>query len=287
MIILNLLLLGLLLGSLYGLIGIGFSMVFATTSILNLMHGDMLIMSAYIALSVVWLGVEPLMTILVVFPAIFCLSFILFYFFLRRYLRLGSDLIFLIVLGLSMAIENSLQVIYGTTPRSLAPYTWYGSLGLDLKIVVLPAIYIIAFAVSLITTLALYWFLKNTYIGKAIRATSNDLLGAEIVGIQSSIVMAIAFGLASAIAAIGGPILGLSMSFDAYSGLTFTLISFGILVLGGAGSIRGAFIGGEILGLAQILSSYYLGPAYQFMMSYIVILIVLAVKPTGLLGGRV
>lgn len=286
MIILNLIILGLLLGSLYALIGIGFSIVFANTSILNLMHGDMLILSAYFALSISRLGLEPLMTILILFPTIFCLNFILFYFFIGRYLRLGPDLVFLIIIGLSMVIENLLQIIYGTTPQSLAPYAWYSTIGLNLEIFVLPAIYVIAFMVSVMTTLVLYWFLKNTYIGKAIRATANDPLGAEIVGVKASVIMAITFGIGTAVAAVGGPVLGLSLSFNPYSGLTFTLLSFGILVLGGAGSIRGAFLAGEILGLVQIFSNYYLGPAYQFMTSYIAILIILAIKPTGLLGGR-
>ena len=132
--------------------------------------------------------------------------------------------------------------------------------------------------------LALGLFLKKTYTGQAIVAASQDIMAAQLFGINTSRIFAITFGISGAISAIAGVFLGLTFPFTPVSGVAFLIIAFGVVILGGLGSIRGTFVGGIILGLAQTLSAHLIGASAQMLAIYIIVLVLLAVRPQGLFG---
>ena len=131
---------------------------------------------------------------------------------------------------------------------------------------------------------ALGSFLKRTYIGQAIIAASQDAGSAQLMGINTTRIFAFTFGIASAIAAVAGVFLGLTFPFTPVSGIQFLIIAFGVVILGGLGSIIGTFVGGIILGLAQTLAAQYISASMQMLFLYVIVLVLLAVRPRGLFG---
>ena len=127
-------------------------------------------------------------------------------------------------------------------------------------------------------------FLRRTYLGRAITAASQDRRSAQLMGVNTRMIYGFAFGIAMISAAIAGVFLGMTFPFTPVSGTQFLIIAFGVVIIGGLGSMFGTFLGGLILGLVQTFSSFFLGSSYQMLFVYLVVLIVLAVRPQGLFG---
>ena len=144
--------------------------------------------------------------------------------------------------------------------------------------------YLLDFIAALVVMLFLREFLRRTYLGKAITAASQDRRAAQLMGINTGRVYAFAFAIAMAVAAIAGVLLGLTFPFTPTSGVSFLILAFGVVIIGGLGSMMGTFIGGVILGLAQTLGGYFLGAAAQMLVAYILVFVVLAVRPQGIFG---
>jgi branched-chain amino acid transport system permease protein len=138
------------------------------------------------------------------------------------------------------------------------------------------------FIVSLATIFLLSRFFTKTYLGKAIRAASDDEGAAELMGINAKRIYAWAMAIAGGTAAIAGVLVGMTFTFYPHTGPDYLIIAFGVVIIGGLGSLLGTFMGGLILGLAQILGAHFLGPGFQLISGYVILLVVLAFKPTGL-----
>ncbi len=272
---------GLLLGGLYGIVGIGMSMIFGIVRLVNLAHGDLIILGSYLSLvTMTFLPMTPLLTLIVVIPAMCIIGFLLQYYLLNRVLARGMNPPLLVAFGLSIILQNVLLLIF--TPDARTLLTSISVQTLPIGVINIPLVYLVDFIVSLITILLLSWVFTRTYMGKAIRAASDDEGAAQLMGISTRTIYSYAMALAAATAAIAGVLVGMTFTFYPHTGPEYLIIAFGVVIIGGLGSMLGTFLGGLILGLSQILGAHFLGPGFQLISGYIILLIVLTLKPTGL-----
>ena len=273
---------GLLLGGLYGIVGIGMSMIFGIVRVVNLAHGDLVILASY--LSFVTLSifkVSPLLTLALVIPAMFLIGFIVQYYLVNRVLGKDMNPPLLVAFGLSIILQNLLLLIFTPDARALVTNLSIATLPIG-SFLNIPVVYLVDFIVSLATIFLLSRFFSKTYLGKAIRAASDDEGAAELMGINAKRIYAWAMAIAGGTAAIAGVLVGMTFTFYPHTGPDYLIIAFGVVIIGGLGSLIGTFMGGLILGLAQILGAHFLGPGFQLISGYIILLVVLAFKPTGL-----
>ncbi len=273
---------GLLLGGLYGIVGIGMSMIFGIVRVVNLAHGDLVILAAY--LSFVTLSifkVSPLLTLVLVIPAMFLIGFIVQYYLVNRVLGKDMNPPLLVAFGLSIILQNILLLIFTPDARALITNLSIATLPIGTFLNV-PVVYLVDFIVSLATIFLLTLFFSKTYLGKAIRAASDDEGAAELMGINAKRIYAWAMAIAGGTAAVAGVLVGMTFTFYPHTGPDYLIIAFGVVIIGGLGSLIGTFMGGLILGLAQILGAHFLGPGFQLISGYIILLAVLTFKPTGL-----
>ncbi len=277
---------GLLLGGLYAVIGIGLSLVFGIMRQVNLAHGELMILASYLSLVFLQLfGIPPLLTFLFVIPAIFILGYLIQTFLFNRVLEKGMEPYLMISFGLSIILQNLMLLIFTPDARTLQTSLAIKSLNVfDLFNV--PVILLVDFLTGLIVLGLLHFIMKKTYLGWAIRASSDDLTAARLMGINPKKIYALAMGIAVITAAISGVLVGMTFTFYPHSGTQYLIIAFGVVIIGGLGSLPGTFLGGLILGVSQLLGGRIIGPGLQLLSGYIILLIVLTIKPQGLLGRK-
>jgi len=272
---------GILLGGLYALIALGLSLVFGVMKLINLAHGDLVLLSTYIAFAAMTnLGMDPILSLVISIPVLFVLGFVLQRFLLKRATVISMEAPLIITFGLSLVLQNTFQIIWSPMSRGLQVSYTLSSFSIFGASV--PLVYLFDFIAALVVMLLLYAFLRWTYLGKAINAASQDRRAAQLMGINTERVYAFAFAIAAATAAVAGVFLGLTFPFTPQSGVNFLIIAFGVIIIGGMGSVMGTFIGGIILGLAQTLGGYFFGAAAQMLVVYGMVLLVLAIRPQGI-----
>jgi branched-chain amino acid transport system permease protein len=273
---------GLLLGGLYGIVGIGMSMIFGIVRVVNLAHGDLVILGSYLSLVTLSIfNVSPLLTLILVIPAMFLIGFVVQYYLVNRVLGQGMNPPLLVAFGLSIILQNLLLLVFTPDARALLTSISIATLPIG-NFINIPVVYLVDFIGSLLTILLLSRFFNRTYLGKAIRAASDDEGAAQLMGINTKKIYAWAMAIAGGTAAIAGVLVGMTFTFYPHTGPDYLIIAFGVVIIGGLGSLIGTFMGGLILGLAQILGAHFLGPGFQLLSGYLILLIVLAFKPTGL-----
>jgi branched-chain amino acid transport system permease protein len=273
---------GLLLGGLYGIIGIGMSMIFGIVRLVNLAHGDLIILASYLGLvTMTFFPVNPLLTLIIVIPVMGIIGFIIQYYLLNRVLGKGMNPPLLIAFGLSIILQNILLLIFTPDARTLLTSISVKTIPLG-NFLNIPLVYLLDFIVSLVSIVLLSRFFNRTYMGKAIRAASDDEGAAQLMGINTKTIYAFAMALATGTAGIAGILVGMTFTFYPHTGPEYLIIAFGVVIVGGLGSLLGTFLGGLILGLSQILGAHFLGPGFQLLSGYLILLIVLTFKPTGL-----
>ena len=273
---------GLLLGGLYGIVGIGMSLIFGIVRVVNLAHGDLVILASYLSLVTLSIfNVSPLLTLILVIPAMFLIGFLIQYYLVNRVLGQGMNPPLLVAFGLSIILQNLLLLVFTPDARALLTSISITTLPIG-NFINIPVVYLVDFIGSLLTILLLSRFFNRTYLGKAIRAASDDEGAAQLMGINTKKIYAWAMAIAGGTAAIAGVLVGMTFTFYPHTGPDYLIIAFGVVIIGGLGSLIGTFLGGLILGLAQILGAHFLGPGFQLLSGYIILLIVLAFKPTGL-----
>ena len=275
---------GILLGGLYAIVAIGLSTIFGIVKLVNLAHGDLMILASYLSLFIVAaIGVPPLLTIVAIMPILFAIGYILQRFLFNRVLGKEMEPPLLVAFGVSIILQNLMLMAFTPDARSLMSdlSLMTFSLGENLNV---PVLYLIDFCIALAVIMGQHYFLQNSFMGRGIRAASDDKYAAQLMGINTKNTYAIAMGIAIMTAGIAGVLVGMTFTFYPHSGPQYLIISFGVVVIGGLGSMKGTFVGGLILALAQILGSRIFGPGYQLLCGYIVLLIVLALRPQGILG---
>ncbi|MGE5262044.1 MAG: branched-chain amino acid ABC transporter permease [Acidobacteriota bacterium] len=274
---------GILMGGLYVVIALGLSLVFGVMKVINVAHGDLVILGSYMAFTAItaW-KLNPLLWLLPSLPLFFVLGILIEKYLLNRAVRMSADAALIIAFGIALIVQNADQIIW--TPQTRALTTDYSMNSYQVGDIYIPLVYILDFVAALLVVVAVHQFLQRTYLGQAITAASQDRQTAELMGINPSRVYQIAFGIAMALAAIGGIFFGLTFSFSPTSGTAILIIAFGVIILGGLGSMVGTFIGGMIFGLSQTLGGYFGGPTGQLLIPFLMVLVVLTIRPQGLFG---
>jgi branched-chain amino acid transport system permease protein len=273
---------GVLLGGLYALFAAGLSLIFGIMRLVNLAHGDLIVLAAFTLLSLAtWLGLDPFLATLLAIPAMFVAGFALQHVLLNR--ALGRDLLspLLITFGLSIIIQNGLLEVFTADSRRLrlgAIETASIELGGNLAIGVMPLLTLgSAIAVVLLLNLLFY----RTALGRAFRATSDDLEIAQLMGIDHHRIYSIAMGIAMVVATIAALYLGIRANFDPTIGPARLIYAFEAVIIGGLGSLWGTLAGGIIIGLAQTVGAK-LNPEWQILAGHIAFLVVVVLWPRGL-----
>ena len=275
---------GLLTGAVYALVSVALTLVYGVLHIINFAHGATLT-AAMFAAYVAWqAGIDPLVAVIGLAPLFFVLGYAV-----QRWIigpaSHGEDRnILLVTLGLSIVIENALLATFRSDTRSIdVPY---GFSSVDLGFVFLPMPRVIAFGITCVVALLLWILLARTDAGKAIRAVAKDKLGAALVGIDVPHVYAVTFGLGAACLAVAACVLLPSYFVNPRVGNAYVLVAFTVVVLGGMGSVPGAVIGGLFIGIVESLSGLYFGESLGQLGIFLIFILVLLVRPTGLFGAR-
>lgn len=275
---------GILLGGLYAIIAIGMSTMFGIVKLVNLAHGDLMILASFLALTTItWVGVNPFWSLVVVVPAMYFVGYFVQGFLLNRVLGKESEPPLLVAFGVSIIAQNLMLLVYTPDARSLKTTLAVMTIPLT-RYVSIPVMYLVDFLVGLAVIAALYYFFQKTYMGRAIRAASDDEVAARLMGVNTRNIYARAMGISMMTAAVAGVLLGMTFTFYPHTGPQYLIIAFGVVVIGGLGSMKGTLVGGLILAVAQLLGAQVFGPGFQLFCGYVVLLIVLAVRPQGIFG---
>ncbi len=274
---------GTLLGGLYVVNALGLSLVFGVLKVINVAHGALVVLASYVAYSALMsFGLDPLVWMLPAIPLFFLLGMLIEKYLLNRAVKKSADAALIIAFGIALIIQNGLQIIYSPQSRSLFPD--YSMKTFQIGEIYIPLVYILDFIAALLVMVVIHQFLRRTYLGQSITAASQDRQTAELMGINSTRVYQIAFGIAMVLASIAGIFLGLTFPFNPTSGNAQLIIAFGVIILGGLGSMVGTFLGGMIFGLSQTLGGHFLGPTGQLLVPFVMVLVVLTIRPQGLFG---
>lgn len=278
---------GALVGGLYALFATGLSLMFGVMRIINIAHGDFIVMAAYLAVAVMGLlGVNPLVSLAVVVPVMFGIGYVL-----QRGLlnfTLGDDILrpLLVTFGLSVVIQNGLLELFSADSRRLQlPWLETSSvrIGDQLAIGLMPAtVFVVAVVVIAALELFLYW----TDLGRAFRATADDSDTARLYGVNNRYVYAMATAIALGVVSIAGVLFGIRTIFDPTIGPARLLYAFEVVIIGGLGSLWGTLLGGVILGVAQAIGAAF-DPSWDTLAGHLVFLLVLLVRPQGLIPKTV
>lgn len=277
---------GVLLGGLYALFATGLSLAFGVMRLVNLAHGDLSILAAFLAVTIVSVtGVSPFATLAILVPLLFALGYVLQRTLLDR--TVGPDPLpgLLVTFGLSVIVQNLLLEVYSADNRGLdigALQTASVRLFDTLSVGVFP---LLTFGLGVGTLLALQLFLDRTSLGRAFRAVSDDPGAARLLGIHDRHVFGLALGVSIATVALAGVLLGIRTTFTPTTGPVRLIFAFEAVIIGGLGSLWGTLAGGIILGVAQTVGAQF-SPGWGVLTGHLVFLAVLAVRPNGLFGSR-
>ncbi|WP_137388875.1 branched-chain amino acid ABC transporter permease [Rhodoligotrophos defluvii] len=275
---------GLVLGGLYSLAAVGFSLVFGVMGIVNLTHGIFVVAGAYGALLLFrHLGIDPFFAIIPIGLVLFAVGYAYQRTIIHWAISRASLVASLVVtFGVAMIARNLLQLTFGPDVQTITPSYSFTSVGLGpLRI---DLVRLIALGASLVLLLILALVLARTQFGRAVRATAQQPLAAELSGLSVGRLHGLTFGLSAAMAGASGAIIGIVQPFSAASEVAWTLNAFIVVVLGGIGSPAGALVGGLLLGLINAYTAQYIGPSLTTAMMFLVLVLMLLVRPQGLLG---
>jgi branched-chain amino acid transport system permease protein len=274
---------GLLSGGVYAMIALGMALIFGVMRVINVAHGTLLMLGGY---ATYWLfalyGLNPFLSLLISFPLLFVVGLLLQRFFVSRVVGAPELSSLILTFGLSIFITNMAVLTWTSDYRSVEFLT--GSFLLGPIAISKPRL--VTFGFALLITVAAFVFLNKTKTGKAIRATSQHRELAQVCGINVRRIDLITFGLASGLAGAGGSLISVMYSIFPEMGRGYVFKSFLVIVLGGTGNYPGAFLGGLLLGVVEGLTSLLLTAQLSEVIAYVLLVLVLLIRPTGLLGGR-
>lgn len=276
---------GLTTGGLYALVALGLTLIYGVLHIINFAHGALLMLGLYAVYFLnAQFGIDPYAALLIVPPAMFALGYALQRGIIGRASHGRDENILLVTLGLSIIIENLALFFFRSDTRTVdTPYSFdvvevFGAF--------LPYPKVVAFVGALVTAALLWLLMSRTDLGRAIRALAKERKGAQLVGINADHVFAMSFGLGVACLGVAACLLLPSYYVNPQVGSGFVLIAFTIVVLGGMGSFVGALIGGLIIGVVEALGGLFLGESLGQIGIFVIFILVLIFRPTGLFGAK-
>jgi branched-chain amino acid transport system permease protein len=278
---------GLLIGGVYALVGVGLTLIFGVMRTINFAHGDFVVLGMYSAvLFNLVFGWDPYLSLVVAVPVGFVVGVALERLVLARLADAPPEASMLATLGLSLVIGNALLLTFGGEPQSVR--VPYAASTVPIGPVRVSVVLLLAGAATALAILALYLVLERTEIGRAIRGTAENRLGAELVGIDTTRVHSVVFGVGVMLAVVAGvTLIPLLFATPTTTGAVFTLKAFVVTVLGGLGRIGAAIGGGLLLGVVEVLGASYLASEYRDAYGLLAFLLVLLLRPEGLFGRSV
>lgn len=276
---------GVLLGGLYAAIGVGLSLVFGIMGLTNIAHGSLMILASFFVMifaqqftgNIILAFVITIIIMVLIGAAMQGLL-------INRVLDKGAEPALLVTFGLAIIIQNVLQLIFGADFKSInSPLASINVI--NTKWVVISAEYLVNFLISAGVIIALHFVIQKTLLGRSIRAAASNVVAAELMGINTHRTYIYTMCLAMATGSVGGLLVGQTFGFYSYSGMSYLIIAFGVVVIGGMGSIIGTLLGGIILGVAQLLGAYFFGSGVQILVGYLTLLVILTIRPRGLLSN--
>ncbi len=283
------LVIGILLGALYGLAAVGIAMVFGVTKFLNVAHGELLMFGGY---STFWLfkilKIDPFLSLPLTILFLLLIGLVLYKLLFVRMVKMTEEQkiknTMLVGFGLTLILQNIALNLWTANDRGVT--TSYATESLMWLGIRFPYVRVAGLVISLVCLFALQQFLRKTYIGKAIRATTEDWEAASLVGIDVQKVYMLAFLIGTALAGVAGALVLVSYSVSPSIGLHWTLKSLIVMVLGGVGNFMGTFVGGILLGATESATAFFISGNYREVVGLIFFLLILIFKPQGLFGAK-
>ena len=276
---------GLLVGGVYSLMAIGLTLIFGVMKVINFAHGSLIMLGMYTSYwAVVLLHVDPYLSILIAFPILFLIGACFQKFLIEPILDAPEHNQLLLTLGVSLFMENFAVFLWSPDYRVLK--TSYAEINFYVGEVSISLVRVLAFGFAMLLAALLSVILTRTDLGKAIRAASEEPQGALLMGINIRRIYLITFGIGAACAGVSGAAITPFIPVYPYVGWLFVITAFVVVVLGGMGSILGAFVGGLIIGLADSVGAMLLPGDMKSIISFTIFILILLFKPTGLLGRK-
>jgi branched-chain amino acid transport system permease protein len=280
---------GLILGGVYALIAVGLSLQYGVGRVLNVSHGEFIILGALATYTLYTVfGLNPVVAIVVIAPALFAIGFVVDRTIFNRLRKTSSNeddfegRSLLASFGLLFVVQNLMLMLWGANLRG---YSY-----LNESVSVFGRLYglnrILALAVAVVVSLAFYLFIEHARLGKAIRAAAESPDMAAVMGVNKRVVLATCFGLGTALAGLAGVLYSMMFDLQASRGIELTIVAIVVVVFGGLGSITGSLLGGFVLGLVTSVVNF-IDPSLSLVAFYLIFMLVLLVKPSGILGRRV
>jgi branched-chain amino acid transport system permease protein len=264
---------------------VGLTLIFGVMRVVNFAHGDMMVWGMYLALLLATrLGVDPYLSFAVCAAARFALGVATQRGLVDRIVEASHEMQILLMLGVALVLENTALLVFGPEPArvrsALSAATWeLGPLYVDVA-------RLVTFLVAVVLTLALWTFLFRTEAGRLIRASADNPYGALVIGADVRRIYAVAFGIGAACVGAAGALVSPILPFQPPTGLSLSVTSFNIVIIGGMGSLLGAFIGGLLVSIAESLGAVFLRPSLKELFSFSLLIVILLFRPAGLFGKR-
>jgi branched-chain amino acid transport system permease protein len=277
---------GILFGTMYGVAAIGLSVIFGTMRIIFLAQGSMIVLFAYLVYYLFELAhIDPYLSLVIVVPVAFLTGLGLFYLLFKKASALeDKNVSLLLAVGLMYMIDNLMLKAFSADPRYVK--TSYGDLTFHIGAINIAFVRLMALVIAIAATIAVFLFLKRTLLGTAVRAASVDMEATRLLGINSYLIAAISFAIGIGLAGTAGAVVASVYSFDSSAGFVFAIKALVVLALGGIGNVWGALTAGLMLGVIESIAAYYIGAGWSDAISYAVFILVLIFLPQGLFGTR-
>ncbi len=277
---------GLLIGLVYGLSALGLSVIFGVIRIVNFAHGEIMVMGMFFALVMFrWLGVDPLLSVPLAAALMFGFGYVLQRVVVSRVSHLPEHMQFLLLAAIAIVIVSALLLVFGPDAQGVqVDYAW-DSFAVGELIIDYPKMFA-AIAAVIVAALLLAFF-RYTATGKAIRACADNHMGAQVVGLNVGRLYALTFGVGAACLGAAGAIILLLIEVHPYLAPGYTLLAFVIVIVGGLGSLFGALVGGILIGVSEALAAVLFQPSMKTAFSFGLLILVLLLRPQGLLGKAV
>jgi branched-chain amino acid transport system permease protein len=280
---LNIAVSGLLTGLIYGLSALGLSVIFGVIRIVNFAHGEIMVLGMFLTLVIFrHLGIDPLVSIPVVAAILFGFGYLLQDWVVRRVAHLADHMQFLLMAAVAVILVSVCLMLFG--PDAQGAQVSYGFESYRIGPLLVDKVRLFAGGAALIVAGALFAFFRYSGTGKAIRACGDNYLGAQVVGLNVRHLFALTFGIGCACLGAAGAILLLLIDVHPYLGPPLTLLAFIIVIVGGMGSLPGAMLGGVLIGASEALAGLILQPSLKSAFSFGLLILVLLIRPQGLLG---
>jgi len=282
----NLVIAGVLAGLVYGLMALGLSVIFGVVRVVNFAHGEMMTIAMYAA-TVLFaaLGLDPFLAMLPAAAAFFVFGYAMQAGLINPFITRPEHSQFMLLVAVAIIMVNALLMIFGPDARNVQ--TDYQLESFEIGRILVDKARLYGACAALLAAAALFAFFKFTLIGKAIRACADNYMGARVVGLNIKRLYSLTFGLGAACVAVAGCAMVLLVDVTPPLGPYYTLLAFVIVIVGGLGSMTGALLGGVLIGLSEALAGLFIAPSAKSMFSFGLLILVLLLRPQGLLGKKV